>query len=136
MTLILNSTPVAFGAVGVAFLEAVSTVVESVTALGGNVAVFQAELALQVGIIHGLIGTFIPLLSVAILTIGFGGERSIKPVLQVLPFAILGGLSFTVPYFLCGLFLTPELPSIIGGLVGLTASVTAAKLGFLVPTTM
>ncbi|MBT3273523.1 MAG: L-lactate permease [Spirochaetales bacterium] len=133
ITLVLNSTPVAFGAVGVPFLAAVSTVSGNVAAVGQELSVFQSELALQVGIIHGIVGTFLPALAIAIMTLVFGKARSLKPTLAVLPFAIFGGLAFTIPYFLSALVLTAELPSIIGGLIGLGVTVTAARRGFLIP---
>ena len=133
VALIMNTTPVAFGAVGVPFLAAVNTVAESVVQAGGDVAQFQGQLALYTGLIHGIIGTFIPLLGVAVITLGFGKERSLRRVFEAAPFALFGDLAFTVPYFLGGLFLTPELPSILGGLFGLGVLVVAARKKFLVP---
>ena len=53
--------------------------------------------------------------------------------LAILPFAIFGGLTFTIPYALTGVFLGPEFPSLIGALVGLPIVILAAKSGFLVP---
>lgn len=136
VALIMNSTPVAFGAVGVPFLAAVETVSRSVIMAGGDLALFQGRLALYVGLIHGIIGTFVPLLGVAVITLGFGRERSVKKVVEAAPFALLGGLAFTLPYFFSAIFITPELPSIIGGLVGLGVLVVAARMKFLVPKTL
>lgn len=133
IALILNSTPVAFGAVGTPFLAAVSTVSRHVTQGGIEIAVFSKQLAFYSALIHMVIGTFMPLIGLAALILGFGKERSIKPVLQAAPFALLSGAAFTIPYFLSALFLGAELPSIIGGLVGLVIMVTAARKGIFVP---
>ncbi len=67
------------------------------------------------------------------LTRFFGKNKSWKEGLEILPFAIFAGLAFTIPYALTGVFLGPEFPSLIGGLVGLAIVVTAAKKEFLVP---
>ncbi|HSG64536.1 MAG TPA: L-lactate permease, partial [Gammaproteobacteria bacterium] len=53
--------------------------------------------------------------------------------LSIAPFAIVGGLAFTVPYLLTGIFLGPEFPSMLGALVGLALMTTAARHGFLLP---
>jgi lactate permease len=53
--------------------------------------------------------------------------------LSILPFALLGGLAFTVPYVLTGVFLGPEFPSLLGAPVGLAVMTLAARKGFLVP---
>jgi lactate permease len=63
----------------------------------------------------------------------FGRNRSWTEGLAVAPFALLGGLSFTVPYTLTGVFLGPEFPSLLGALAGLGIVTVAAKRGFLVP---
>ena len=41
--------------------------------------------------------------------------------------------SFTIPYVITGIFLGPEFPSIIGGLVGLAIVTLAIKKKFLIP---
>lgn len=53
--------------------------------------------------------------------------------MDILPFALFAGIAFTIPYALTGIFLGPEFPSLMGGLLGLAVVVTAAKKGFLVP---
>lgn len=51
----------------------------------------------------------------------------------MLPFAIFGGLAFVLPYAATGIFLGPEFPSLLGGLIGLAIVTSAARFGFLVP---
>ena len=85
-----------------------------------------------------IVGTFIPLFAVLIMTRFYGEERNLRGALRasrgVVPFALLGGLAFTVPYFIAAQLLSPELPSIIGGLVGLGILVVSARSRFLTPT--
>lgn len=89
----------------------------------------------NVAVIHAVVGTMIPVLMAMMLTRFFGKNRSWSEGLDILPFALFAGVSFTVPYALTGVFLGAEFPSLIGGLVGLSIVVTAAKKGFLVPKT-
>jgi lactate permease len=110
IALILNSTPVAFGAVGTPFLAAVSTVSRHVAQSGIEIAVFSKQLAFYSALTHMVIGTFMPLIGLAVLSLGFGKERSIKPVLQAAPFALLGGAAFTIPFFFPPFFLGLSLP--------------------------
>jgi lactate permease len=63
----------------------------------------------------------------------FGRNQSWTEGLRILPFALFAALAFTIPYALAGVFLGPEFPSLLGGLVGLAIVTTAARAGFLVP---
>jgi len=139
MGMMIQSTPVSFGAVGTPIIIGVNKGLDTVA--------IEAQLATQgwtweqylqlitseVAIIHGIIGTFMPLLMVMMLTRFFGKNRSWKEGLEVMPFAIFAGLAFTIPYALTGIFLGPEFPSLMGGLVSMAIVVTAAKQGFLMP---
>jgi len=133
VALIMNSTPVAFGAVGTPVFGAMSTISNNLAALGADAAMFQTSLTRYVALMHGVVGTFIPLLAIMMMTKFFGKERSIKAGLSAAPFAIFAGLSFTVPYMVMAWIFGPELPSLVGAFIGLGIVVTAAKKGFLVP---
>lgn len=139
MGMMIQSTPVSFGAVGTPIIIGVNKGLDT-SAISQQLATegWQWEQYLQlitshVAIIHGIVGTLIPVLMVTMLTRFFGANRSWREGLEVLPFAIFAGLSFTLPYALTGIFLGPEFPSLIGGLVSLAIVVNAAKRGFLVP---
>ncbi len=136
VALILNSTPVSFGAVGTPVFGAMSTLSTDLAALGVNTEAYTMALTAAVGSIHFLVGTFIPLMAIMLLTKVFGKEKSFKPALQAAPFAIFAGLCFTVPYYIISLTLGPELPSLVGALIGLVLVVFAAKKGFLMPKTV
>jgi lactate permease len=140
--LTIQSTPVSFGAVGTPILIGVNTGLED----QGPVAGFLGQpgapesyhellmtIAGQVAVVHAIIGILIPLFVVCLLTRFFGANRSWREGLAVWKFAVFAGLAFTVPYALLGVFLGPEFPSLIGGLVALALTVGAAKLGWLQP---
>jgi lactate permease len=139
IALIIQSTPVSFGAVGTPILLGVKTgltdpMVEGILA-NNNIAFMDYiyEIGRNVALTHGIIGILIPTFLAVILTRFFGKEKSVKKGLEVLPFGILAGLALTVPYVIVAFVLGPEFPSLIGGLVGLAILVTAAKMRFLTP---
>ncbi len=139
VALIIQSTPVSFGAVGTPILLGVKTgldnpiVVDALATKGIPFAEYVNAIGWNVALIHGIIGIGIPLFLSIILTRFFGKEKSIAKGLEVLPFAIFAGLALTVPYVAVAYFLGPEFPSLIGGLVGLAIVVFAAKHKFLTP---
>jgi lactate permease len=138
VTLIIQSTPVSFGAVGTPMLVGVKTglsnnegVIESIAPL--TLTEYIVDLAVNVAMIHALVGFVIPLMMVGMLTRFFGANRSFKEGFAVWKFALFCGFAFTIPYFLVALLLGPEFPSLVGGLIGLMIVVPAAKKGFLLP---
>ena len=139
--LIIQSTPVTFGAVGTPVLLGVKTGLDNPLVhdlLGKNGIDFMTyihEIGATAALVHGIIGIMIPTFLAVILTRFFGKEKSIAKGLEALPFGIFAGLAFTVPYYLVAKFLGPEFPSLIGGLVGLALVTVAAKNNFLTPKT-
>ena len=155
--LTIQSTPVSFGAVGTPILVGVNKGLAGQSLVNDFIvrhnpdlfaglqgAEFQEmlsakyqELLLMVGarvaIVHGIIGTLIPLFVVCLLTRFFGANRSWREGLAVWKFALFAGFAFTVPYVLFGVFLGPEFPSLLGGLAALALTVTAAKAGWFQP---
>ena len=139
--MILQSTPVSFGAMGTPILVGVNTGLSAdpemlAYALELGYAEWEDFLAFigaKVAIIHAAAGTFIPLLVTAIMTRFFGAKRSFEDGFKVWKFAIFAAFSMTIPYLLVATFLGPEFPSMFGGMIGLAIVVTAAKAGFLMP---
>jgi len=137
--MMIQSTPVSFGAVGTPIVIGVTTGLKTsdltmqLEAAGSSWNQFLMLITSEVAIIHAIIGTFIPLFMCMILTRYFGKNKSWTEGLSILPFAIFAGLAFTIPYALTGIFLGPEFPSLIGALVGLVIVVSAAKAKFLIP---
>ncbi|PAU39638.1 lactate permease [Vibrio coralliilyticus] len=139
MGMMIQSTPVSFGAVGTPIIVGVNkgldthNITEALVANGSNWDAYLQQITSSVALIHASVGTLIPVLMAMMLTRFFGKNRSWTEGLDILPFAIFAGLAFTIPYALTGVFLGAEFPSLIGGLVGLAIVVSAAKRGFLVP---
>jgi lactate permease len=135
IALICNSTPVSFGAAGTPLITALSSVDSFVVSEGYSQELFRTVYTRFVSYTHSLPGILIPFISVAMLTWFFGKKRSIRPALEVLPFSIFAGLAFVLPYAIIATFIGPELPSLLGALIGLVIVVSATKKGFLVPKT-
>lgn len=139
MGMMIQSTPVSFGAVGTPIIVGVNRgldthgIGEVLVANGSTWDIYLQQITSNVAMIHATVGTLMPVLMAMMLTRFFGKNRSWTEGLDILPFALFAGLAFTIPYALTGVFLGPEFPSLIGGLIGLSIVVTAAKKGFLVP---
>jgi lactate permease len=140
--LIIQSTPVSFGAVGTPILIGVhdglvgqdivnsyiasqdqfSSINDLVFSIGG-----------QVALIHATIGFVIPLFVVILLTRFFGANRSWREGLDVWKFALFAGLVFVIPYAIFANLLGPEFPSLMGGAIAIVITVAAAKRGLFQP---
>ncbi|WP_373497605.1 L-lactate permease [Aquiflexum sp.] len=137
--LMVQSTPVTFGAVGTPILVGVrggleSSQVDSMLAAADMTYMDYLQIITSNSVIfHTIAGTIMPLFMICMMTWFFGENKSWKEGLVMFPYAIFGGLAFTVPYLLTGIFLGPEFPSLLGALVGLLIIVPATKKGFLVP---
>jgi lactate permease len=137
--MMVQSTPVSFGAVGTPVVVGVttgldkSTISERLEAVGSNWDAYLQLITSEVAIIHAIVGVLMPLFMVTMMTRFFGANRSWKEGLEVLPFAIFAGIAFVVPYAATGVVLGPEFPSLLGGLIGLAIVTTAARKGFLLP---
>jgi lactate permease len=137
--MMIQSTAVTFGAVGTPILVGVQG------GLGGEA--FEAQLqaggltmldyaravAVRAATLHGIAGTLMPTLMVIMMTRFFGSNRSWTEGLSIVPFALLAGLAFTVPYMMTAWILGPEFPSLLGALIGLGLVTFAARRRFLIP---
>ena len=137
--MMIQSTPVTFGAVGTPIIVGVTgglegTGLEAMLAEAGMT--FQQYVQLigaQSAIIHAVVGVLMPTLMVMMMTRFFGRNKSWTEGLSILPFTLMGGLVFVIPYALTGVFLGPEFPSMIGALIGLAIMSFFAVKGILVP---
>ncbi len=136
-TLIIQSTPVTFGAVGTPILVgmAESLNVELVETALAQAGISYEEFIYQIGVYaaipHAIVGTSIPLVICGMMTRFFGANRSFREGLRIWKFALFSGLCFTVPYLLVAIYLGPEFPSLLGALIGLVLVVASARRGFL-----
>ncbi len=137
--MMVQSTAVTFGAVGTPILVGVQGGLASASldadlaAQGIDLAQYISEVTGHVAVLHAIAGTFIPLFMVCMMTRFFGQEKSWRAGLEIWPFAIFGGLCFTLPYLINAHLLGPEFPSLLGAPIGLAIVTLAARRGFLMP---
>ncbi len=141
--MIIQSTPVSFGAVGTPILVGVNdglkahdNVLAAIEKWGyapWDSLTFHDFVGVKVALLHAIVGTMIPLLLVVFMTRFFGKNKSAREGLAVWPFALFASFALTVPYVLVAKFLGPEFPSLLGALIGLAIVVPVAKRGWLVP---
>jgi lactate permease len=114
MGMLVQSTPVSFGAVGTPIIVGVNSGLDTATIgaqlveQGSSWQAYLQQITSSVAITHAIVGTVMPLIMVLMLTRFFGKEKSWKAGFEVLPFAIFAGLAFTLPYVATGVFLGPE----------------------------
>ena len=138
--MIIQSTPVSFGAVGLPILLGVSSGLSGDPAVQTFVAQagygwtdFLKLIGIKVAVLHATVGTLVPLILVSAMTRFFGPSRSVADGLQVWKFALFAAISMTVPYMAAAYFLGPEFPALLGSVAGLFIVVSAARRGFLMP---
>ena len=109
--LVVNSTPTAFGSVGVPTVTLASVTGLDALPLAGDVAVIQCIL------------TFIsPFLMVCIC------GKGIKALKGMIPTTLIASLSFTIPWFITAKVIGPELPDVIGSICSMLCIIAAAKI--------
>lgn len=109
--LVVNSTPTAFGSVGVPTVTLGSVTGLDAIPLAGSVALIQCIL------------TFLsPFLMVCIC------GKGIKALKGMIPTTLVAALSFTVPWFIAAQVMGPELPDIIGSICSMVCIIVAAKV--------
>lgn len=139
--MIIQSTPVSFGAAGTPILVGVNTglagdaqVEAYARAVSGEQWVdFLALIGTKVAVLHTIAGTLVPLFVITLMTRFYGKNRSFTEGIAMWKFALFSAFAMTIPYVAVAHLLGPEFPTILGSLVGLVIVVTAARKGFLVP---
>jgi len=132
VALIIQCTPVTFGAVGTPILigmgESLSArAMEAAAAAGLSHNDVLHQIGIFAAIPHAIAGTLIPLVVAGVLTRFFGRRKSFVEGLAVWKFALFAGAAFTIPYLLFAVVLGPVFPSLLGALVGLAVVVPAAR---------
>jgi len=137
--MMIQSTAVTFGAVGTPVLVGISgglggeAFSSALAAAGMSQVEYLHAVTAKAVLLHATAGVLMPTWMIVMLTRFFGANRSWTEGLSILPFTLLGGLAFTVPYVLFGTFLGPEFPSLLGAPVGLAIVVSVARKGWLLP---
>lgn len=109
--LIANTVPTAYGAVGIAV-----TTLSKVTGL--EVGLLNFYIALQLSL-------FIVLLPFVLVIITAKGFKGLKGVMGI---TLVSGIAFVIPQLLTAMFLTEQLPTLVGSLCSLGATILWAKL--------
>lgn len=142
LSLIADSAPVSFGAVGTPILIGLGLGLQEGGAPAPIVAEtlgetslsdFLQDVTVQAVLIDIGIGTFIPLLLCVMLTRFFGRDKSWRAGFATWQFALFAGLAYELPALAVALTLGPEFPALFGGLIGLALVVPAARAKFLLP---
>ena len=132
--LIANSAPVLFGAAGTPTTAGFGAIAPSIPDMFPSVdpSVFFAQLNTRMALTNIFIGSFVPFMVIASVVARDGKKRGFKDAFNILPLCMFTGLAFTLPSYAVS-FLGPQLPSLVGAFVGLSATILAVKKGFLVP---
>ncbi len=138
--LIGDTFPTQFGAVGTPIalgLTPLETAVESAAPYGGVAPgpfpIFLQQVTEWSAVMNFVVLLFLPLLTLALMTRYFGENRSWREGLGAWKFSLFASLSFGLPYLMAAFLIGYEFPSLVGGLVGTSATLLAARKGFLVP---
>lgn len=109
--LVANTTPTAFGSVGIPLVT-----LSAVTGIQSNV------LAVNVSIIQSLLCFITPFIMVCIVG---GGIKALK---GAIPVTLISTLSFTIPSFFTAIVLGAELPDIVGSICCMVCTIIASKV--------
>ena len=108
--LVINSTPTAFGSVGVPTTTMAAVTGLNATALSANVALIEC-----------LIMFISPIIAIMILG---KGAKAMKGVWGI---TLVSSLAFTLPCFIVGRFVGAELPNIVGSIVCMAVTILMAR---------
>jgi len=127
LALVSDSTAVSFGAVGTPLTVGLSNSVPANEL--GNVAT-------QISQIELFVGTFLPLILIGMLILVLPNQyknNRVKSLLEITPWLILIGLTYTATSYFVVNFIGYEMASIISPLVAIGVSVVTIKFGILLP---
>lgn len=134
ITLLFDSASVVFGAAGTPMFATFAATADHVARAGADPELFARSLTFWAALPNAMVALLLPLAGVALLIRFFGdGTDWVRPTLEVLPFSLLTGIAFAVPYLLLARFAGPELPSLLAALICLGVQGLAVRCGFLLP---
>ena len=131
VALVLNSVPVNFGAVGLPTNTALNLIDPSLIEMGADTGLFRLQLAKWVAIPNAIVCPVIIFVAMAMMCKIYGKEKSIRPAIECIPFILFSAIVFDIPYILLAVIMGPDLPSLLAAIIGLGATIIAAKKGFL-----
>ena len=131
--LILNSTPVPFGAAGTPTNAAIAAVSGELSSIGANADAWTLNLAFasSLGMCVGCF--FILAFTIGLITKMFGEKKSFADVIPVLPFCLFTSVVFSCVSLPIAYFIGTELTSLTAAAVTIFVLLGAARVGFLTP---
>lgn len=142
LALVADSSPVTFGAIGtpvqIGLAEGLQTGANfspiALEAMGGRTAAtFLQDVAVQAAAIDIVVGSLIPLVLIVMYSRFFSQSRSWAYGFAAWRFALFAGLAYTVPAYGAARWLGPELPALLGSLLGLACVIPIALKGWMLP---
>ena len=135
--LLLDSTPVSFGAAGTPTNAAAEVLKDTLPSLGvTDLDLWKQDLSF-VSAIGLAVGAFVIIwLVIGIITKQYGKNKSFSDVFPVVPFCLFTAAVFSVFYLAFAKFVGAELTSLAAAAVTIFVTIGAAKAGFLMPKTV
>lgn len=133
VSLICNTLPVPFGAVGTAFQTAMSTLSGALEQSGVTPSGFRQQTLDCFTTFSACSGVFLPFLAVVCMILLSGGKNKMRSILEAFPICFLGGFVYVIPWKLIAIFLGPELPSVLSSLIAFPLFTLLLKVKCLVP---
>lgn len=140
MCLCFNSFPVTFGAVGTPVIKGFASVEEpalqalnSMGLEGVDAAMVYKHIGEYATLIHFPMIFILPIFLLGFMTRFWGKNKSWKEGFAMWKYCIMAAVSFAVPYYLLAWLAGPEIPSMMGGIIGLGLIVWLTKKGVCVP---
>ncbi|WP_233010228.1 L-lactate permease [Rheinheimera faecalis] len=130
LTLIADSVPVSFGAIGTPVLVGLTN------GLPGVSPELIAQSAITAASIDLFCASLIPVLMCLLLCRYFSDTPGWRSGLAIAPLAFLSGLCYSLPAFLVARYLGPEFPSLLGALAGLVLLTLLVRFDIAVPATL
>lgn len=133
--LAFNSFPVTFGAVGTPVIMGLAGLKDIGTkALATqDPTLFFNLIGQNVTLMHGAMIFILPIFMLGFMTRFFGKNKSWSEGFAAWKFCLLAGICFAIPYFIIAWTIGPEVPTLVGAILGLGALVCLTKKGVCVP---
>ena len=133
--LCFNSIPVTFGAVGTPVLAGFKSIEAiAMQALGTtDPAMVYKTIGEYVTLMHLPMLFILPIFMLGFMTRYYGKNKSWAEGFACWKYCLMASVCFGVPYLLLAWIVGPELPSLLGGIIGLAILVKLTQMGVFVP---
>ncbi|MDD6181873.1 MAG: L-lactate permease [Desulfovibrionaceae bacterium] len=136
--LVFNSVPVTFGAVGTPVLVGFKSI-EAIAMQAAGVtdpALVYKTIGEYATLMHLPMAFILPIFMLGFMTRFYGKNKSWAEGFAAWKYCIMASICFVIPYLALAWLVGPELPSLLGGIIGLGILVVLTKNGVCVPKTV